>query len=564
MNLITPRDRIVTIPDGLPELTLGWEAVYWASKYLKQPDGPHTGEPWKFIESQAKFLLWWYSLSDDARWLYMHGVRRFAKGFGKSPFAAVMGLIELLAPVRFAGWCDNNGRCVGCRTGGECDHVVGKRVGMPLIQIAATAQDQANVNTMRMVRALVPKKSRIRDDYDIETGKTIFHVPGGGQLMIITSSPTTEEGALVTFGILDQTESFYPNNGGTDLMQVMDRNARKSGSRILETSNAWVPGKDSVAEHTYESWIAQEEGRLKGKQKILYDARMAPPDVDWDDPDDISRGVDFAYGDAYWVNRKDIVEAILSPLTPLDVTKRFYMNWPEAAEDAWVTQQEWAAMSDPTHHLADGADITLGFDGSRVDDATALIGCEIETGWVFELGIWETRDVRGNRIPIPAHEVDAAIAMAFRTWKVWAFFADVKEWEESTKVAWRKLYSDDLEFWAVPGGRDPQPIAWDMRSHVAEFTSACEMVQKEIENGSFGHDGSGMLGRHVIQARRRPNRWGVSIAKEAPKSPRKIDGTVAMIIARHARRLVLGSRQWKERIEKAGRPARGGRVWSWS
>ena len=247
---IAPRDRTITLPDGVPELTLGWEAIYWATMYLRQPDGDRAGEHWDFVESQTRFILWWYSLTDNARWIYNHGVRRFSKGYGKSPFAAVMSLIELLAPVRFAGWCDDEGLCIGCKTRAGCVHVIGKRVGMPLVQIAATAADQANVNTMRMVRALVPPKSRIKQDYDLDTGKTIFHVPGGGQLMIITSSPTTEEGALVTFGVMDQTESFYQTNGGIDLAEVMDRNARKSGSRLLETSNAWEPGRDSVAETT--------------------------------------------------------------------------------------------------------------------------------------------------------------------------------------------------------------------------------------------------------------------------------------------------------------------------
>lgn len=515
-----------------------------------------------------RFILWWYSLTDSARWEYMHGVRRFAKGFGKSPFAAVLGLIELLAPVRWAGWCDSSGKCVGCRVeirqaelerrqpalGRACDHVVGRRVGMPLVQIAATAENQANVNTMRMVRAMVPKKSRIKDDYDLEAGKTIFHVPGGGQLMIITSSPTSEEGALVTFGILDQTESFYHVNGGTELKRVMDRNARKSGSRLLETSNAWVPGRDSIAEETYEAWILQEEGRLKGSAKILYDSRMAPPDVDFGDPEDILRGVDFAYGDAYWVNREDIVEAILSPTTPLDVSKRFYFNWPESAEDAWVLPEQWRALAVPTHYMPEGSAITIGFDGSRIDDATALVGCEVETGFVFEIGIWETRDARGDRTPIPIGEVNAALDMAFETYDVWALFADVKEWEESTKVGWRAKFMETLEhrLWAVPGGRDPQPIAWDMRTHVGEFTAACEMVQKEIETGGFEHDGSGLLSRHAINARRAPNRWGMSISKEAPKSVNKIDGAVAMIIARHARRLVLGSKEWAERGQRKG------------
>jgi hypothetical protein len=31
---IAPRDRLVTLPEGVPELTLGWEAIHWATKYL--------------------------------------------------------------------------------------------------------------------------------------------------------------------------------------------------------------------------------------------------------------------------------------------------------------------------------------------------------------------------------------------------------------------------------------------------------------------------------------------------------------------------------------------------
>lgn len=548
---IAPRDRTVTIPDGVPELTLGWEAIHWAVKYLRQPDGENAGRRWEFIESQVRFLLWWYAIDNRGRWLYYHGVRRYPKGAGKSPFAAVLSLIELLAPVRLARF---DSRVIGGCTG--------RKVGMPLIQIAATSHDQANVNTMRMVRALLPEKSRIRSDYKVETGKTIFYVPGGGQLMVITSSPTTEEGALVTFGILDQTESFLPGNGGVELAEVLDRNVGKSGSRLLETSNAWEPGKESVAETTFDTWVAQEEGRLRGRGRILYDARMAPADTDFEDDDSLYRGVAHAYGDAWWVDIDDIVQnRILSPRTALDVSKRFYLNWPEDAEDAWTTQQLWARMADPSFYIADGDDIALGFDGSRVSDATALIGCHIETGYVFTLGVWEP----GTSKAIPYDEVDFVINDVKRRWNVCAFFADVKEWEESTKVTWRRLFEDSLLIWSVPGGRDPQPVAWDMRSHVSEFTAAAEMVNAEIENEppAFRHDGDSMLGRHVINARRRPNRFGISIGKEAPKSERKIDACVAMIIARHARRLVLASKAYKERQEKATKPGTR-RVWSFS
>jgi hypothetical protein len=459
-----------------------------------------------------------------------------------------MSMMELLAPIRFARWDSS-------APGG----VIGKPVSMPLVQIGASSHDQANINTMRMVRALLPKNSRILRDYDVEAGKTIFHIPGGGQLMVITSSPTTEEGALVTFAILDQTESFTPSNGGVNLAEVMDRNVAKSGSRIVETSNAWEPGKETVAETTFDTWVAQEEGRLKGKGKILYDSRMAPPDVDFDDVPSIRKALEFAYGDAYWVDIDDIVEnRILSPRTPLDVSKRYYFNWPESAADAWTTAQKWSVMADPEFRISDGDDIVMFFDGSRVEDATALVGCHVDSGFVFSLGVWEPRGTRR----IPADEVHAAVQAAKDRWNVCAFFADVKEWEESTKIAWRELFEETVCVWAVPSGRDPQPVAWDMRSHVGEFTQACEMVLSEIDKESFSHDGDSALGRHVINARRRPNRWGISIGKESPKSPNKIDACVCMIGARHARRLVLASKVYKERKETAKKGGR--RVWSFS
>lgn len=551
MVAIAPRDRLVTLPSGVPELTLGWEAIHWATKYLKQPDGPDAGLRWEFTESQVRFLLWWYAVTESGRWLFYHGVRRYPKGAGKSPFAAVLAMVELLAPVRLDRF--DSSKPGGC---------VGRRVAMPLVQIGASSHDQANVNTMRMVRALLPKNSRILRDYDVDAGKTIFHTPGGGQLMVITSSPTTEEGALVTFAILDQTESFTPTNGGVDLAEVMDRNVGKSGSRIIETSNAWEPGKETVAETTFDAWVAQEEGRLKGKGRILYDARMAPPDIDFDDVASIRKAVEFAYGDAYWADIEDIVEnRILSPRTPLDVSKRYYLNWPESPEDAWTTQQKWARMADLEFRISDGDDIVMFFDGSRVEDATALVGCHVESGFVFTLGVWEPR---GSRY-IPANEVHLAIQEAKERWHVCAFFADVKEWEESTKITWREWFEDSLDVWAVPGGRDPQPVAWDMRAHIAEFTYACEMVLSEINSPTrvFVHDGDSALGRHVTNARRRPNRWGVSIGKESPKSPNKIDACVCMIGARHARRLVLASKTYKERKATAS-SKRGGHVYSFS
>ena len=533
-------------------------------KYLHQPDGDGAGKRWRFTPQQARFVLWWYAVDARGRWIYTHGVRRLPKGAGKSPFAAVLALCELCGPVRFARWGrDASGRPAPA----------GKAVGMPLVQIAATAENQGLINTMRMVRALISdpegttarkSRSRVTAEYGLDAGKTLIYKPGGGQLHVITNSASATEGALTTFGVADQTELWTAGNGGQDLFRVMDRNAAKQGNRLIQTANAWNPGEGSIAQETFDAWVAEQEGRTRGRAKTLMDVRMAPPDTDVENRDSLIAGLRAAYGDSSWVDVEDIADNHVYDLkTPLDVSKRFYLNWPESPEDAWCDRREWDRWADPAAVVADGDDIALGFDGSRANDATALIGCRISDGYVFELGIWETEPLPGGgRTVIPAAEVDAAVARAFDRWNPVAFFADVKEWEQFTKISWPAAYSGRLEIMAVPGGRDPQPVAWDMRGHVAEFTAAAEMVNDEItgEEHVFSHDGSSVLARHVGSARRRPNRFGVSIGKESRDSPHKIDACVAMIIARHARRLYLTANA----AARKRKTQRTGRVWSYS
>ena len=102
---VAPADRLVTLPAGLPEYTLGYEAIRWATMYLRHPDGPNAGHRWAFTESQARFLLWWYALDQQTgRWLFDHGVRRLAKGAGKARSPASSRWLSSALP---SGWPDS-------------------------------------------------------------------------------------------------------------------------------------------------------------------------------------------------------------------------------------------------------------------------------------------------------------------------------------------------------------------------------------------------------------------------------------------------------------------------
>lgn len=574
---VAPADRLDTLPpwpwdvlDDEAPRTLGWHAIAWAEGWtgfpglpdgwrgLIQPNGPRARRPFRLTMRQRQFLLWFYALDDDAQWVYTSATRRLAKGSGKSPFAAVHCLTEFLAPVRLTTF-----------RRGAPGGVEGQQVDMPLVQIAATAESQTK-NTMRMVRAFAPKGSHVVDFYHLDPGLTRYYGVGERTLEVITSSVSASEGAESTFIVKDELEHWKPSNAGPALAATLDDNLAKSGARALGTCNAWEPGADSVAETDWDAWVLQEEGRLRDDAgRMLYDAVVAPPDTDMADAASLAAALQWVYADCEWKiphgpdgepvpgelpDVRPMMGRIWSPRAKPDDSQRKYLNRPTAAIDAWTTPEAWALLARPDLVVADREPIAMFFDGSRSDDATALIGCRISDGHVFTIGVWEP-DPGDTESVVPVHDVDLAVARAFQRWDVQGFFADVREWESFAKVSWPEAYADKLKVEAVPGGKDPQAIAWDMRSKTFDFTTACELTLAEIDEGSFTHDGDPRLGRHVGNARRRPNRYGVSIGKESPDSRRKIDAAVCMIGARMVRRLVLA----------AGPPKgkRPGRVVAW-
>jgi len=249
--------------------------------------------------------LHWYAVNEDGSWVYRRAVRRLAKGSGKSPFAAVIALVELCGNVRLKDFDP--------KAPGGC---VGKPVAMPLVQIAATAEIQTE-NTMRMVRAFAPKGSRIVADFGLDPGEKRYNKAGGGKLHVLTSSSSAAEGGEATCIIGDEPEHWLPSNGGPEFAATLADNLAKSGSRMIETCNSWMPGKDSVAEASFLAWVSQEEGHARGSTKILYDARVAPPTAVLTDSPDKTKGeigvteaLQFVYDDCWWADLEAIKERI--------------------------------------------------------------------------------------------------------------------------------------------------------------------------------------------------------------------------------------------------------------
>lgn len=547
----SPADRLATLPSGVPTLTLGFGVARWMERWLVQPNGPKARQPFRLIDSQLRFLAWWYAVDESGHWLFHHAVRRLAKGSGKSPFAAALALAELCGPVRLDDFDP--------RIPGGCH---GRRMDMPWVQIAATAESQT-ANTMRMVRAFAPKGSEIVKHFQLDPGKTIYYAVPEGKLEVITSSSTAAEGAEASFVIADETEHWKPSNGGPELARTLADNLAKSGSRMLETSNAWVPGSETVAELSWDAWLAQEEGRTRPDSKILYDARLASPDVTaWSDDDELRAGLAQVYGDCFWVDLRAIVARIRDLRSDPDDSRRKYLNRPTVSSGAWMDPQDWAQRTDATVVVADSDPIALFFDGSKSDDSTGLVGCDIATGHVFTLGCWERPlGPAGEGWEVDRADVDRTVRAVHAVRDVVAFFGDIREFESYIDT-WGQDFGGQYVIDAS-GGKSRHAVAWDMRANVREFTLAAERFKVDVLGGDLTHDGDARMARHVANAVQAPNKWGVSVSKESRESARKIDLVVCAIGARMVRRLVLASDAWAKRGQPTGKRPGKARAWGW-
>lgn len=381
------------------------------------------------------------------------------------------------------------------------------------------------------------------DDFKIDLGKELLYAHGGrGRLEAVTSSPRALEGPRASFCLKNETQHWFANNDGHAMAQVITRNATKASdgaSRVLAISNAHEPGEDSDAEHDYEAWQAIDQGKSRATG-FLYDSLEAPPDTDLADELQLRAGLRAARGDSTWLDEDRHVEEIYDPRNSPASSRRFYLNQIIAAEDAWIAPHEYDRLAvENAKPPGSGTEITLGFDGSKTDDHSALRGCRVSDGYVFTLGVWDPADHGGEA---PRELIDAAVHAAFGKYKVLGFFSDLHPWE-SYVDAWAEEFGQQLKVKASV----KHAIAWDMRGRQKEATIEIERLHDEILERAFQHDGNPAARQHFHNARRAPNAWGITVRKEHRMSQRKIDSVPATMLARTARRLL------KPRKKKTGR-----------
>ncbi|MFF3249727.1 terminase [Actinacidiphila glaucinigra] len=494
----------------LPGKTLGWQIAGWAAEYLKAEDGG----PWKFTREQLRFVLHWYAVDEHGRFTNRKGVLQRMKGWGKDPLLAVLCLVELVGPSRFSHWDE-----------------AGEPVGIPhpraWVQVTAVNQSQTT-NTMALIPSLM--SDHFKAKYNIKDGAVLIRANGGKcRLEAVTSSYRALEGKRTTFVLLNETHHWVAGNAGHKMYETIDGNATKQDSRYLAITNAYLPGEDSVAERMRESFNKIREGRAIDVG-FMYDSIEAHPKTPLT-PEALRIVLPKIRGDAVWLVPETIIQSVLDTTIAPSRSRRMWLNQIVAEEDAIYGPAEWDALVDESKTLKQGDEIVLGFDGGKSSDATALIALRVRDMCAFVLGVWEKPDgPQGEDWTVPRSQVDSEVHEAFRLFDVRAFFADVALWE-SYISDWSETYGERLAV-KSPSGKDA--IGWDMRGSQKTVTLAHERLMRSIFDAKLAHDGDLTLRRHVLNARRRTNNYGISFGKESKDSPRKIDAYAALMLAHEA------------------------------
>src|SRR5690606_7836132 len=141
---------------------------------------------------------------------------------------------------------------------------------------------------------------------------------------------------------------------------------------------------------------------------------------------------------------------------------------------------DWLACQDLTKTVDERDQIVLGFDGSRgrnrgVPDATALIGCRVSDGHLFEIRVWEQPPGPAGRVGGAIRvEVDAGVGEALRRCGVVGVCGDASGWSRQVagweakfrhRVRVKATQSAPIAGW--PRGRDSRVTEYLSRFHDA-------------------------------------------------------------------------------------------------
>jgi phage terminase large subunit-like protein len=509
----------------IPELDMTWPTLGelicdWFERYLVHGPGDLRGQPYRLDDEKRALVYRMYEIYPPGH--AQAGRRRFKrcalslrKGSAKTEFAAAIAAAELhpAAPVRCIGF-DDEGQPIGAG------------VRDPYIPMCAYTEEQSEDLAYAALYTMI-SEGPLAKDFDIGLAR-IMRKDGAGKAVPLATAPDSRDGARTTFEHFDETHRFtLPRLRQAHQTMLANLPKRRAADAwALETTTAPSPGEGSVAEHTM-AYARQVAAGTITDSRLFYFHRQASDKHDLTNDDGVRAAVLEASGPvAEWSDIDAIVEQWRDPSSDRTYLERVWLNRVVRGAERAFDHEAWWKLVDQ-RVIGDRELVVLGFDGSRRQDATALVATHIESGIQWPVGIWQ-RPYNIEDWEVPVLEVDTAVADAFRRFNVWRMYADPPYWE-TYLAKWAGEYGAErvVEWWT----NRQKPMAYAVRAYA-----------QAIAAGELKHNGDRLLAEHIGNAVRRPlafvdedgkPMW--TIQKERPDSPAKIDAAMAAVLAWEAR-----------------------------
>jgi len=489
--------------------SLGLVVGQWIQDYCVVPDRELRGKPFVLTDEQLMFLLWHYSLTEEGKWRYPRGSQLMRpQKWGKGPLVAAICCVEAAGPVLFDGW-DAQGEPVG------------RPWATPHIQVTAGSEDQT-ANTWRALQPMI-ELGPLGDSFITDTGLTRINLPGGGLIEPVTASARSRLGQRITFAVQDETHAWNRANHGLQLADNQRRNLAGVGGRFVETTNAYDPVEQSVAQRTqsepgvYIDDVDGGPGSIRNKQERRKVMRKA-------------------YGDSLltkggWVDL-DRIDAEVEALLEHDPAQaeRFFLNRKLAQEGAAFDIEHIRTLVRPRRQLPEQSVITLGVDGARHNDSLAVVGTDVRTGYQWLVALVERPDHAPEDYEHDLDRIDGPVSELIENdrYVVWRAYCDDQHIRHLVD-SWQNRFGVK-RFVTWHTNRDKQ-MAWATRRY-----------EEAISAGDVSFDGNPRFMDHLRNARKRmvtalddKERQMHVLSKSSITSPHKIDAAAAAVLSWEAR-----------------------------
>lgn len=431
------------------------------------------------------------------------------KGSAKTEFAVWIASEELdpEGPVRCDGF-DAFGRPVG------------RSVPSPYIPLFAFAAEQVEDLAFGVMCDIL-QHSPIASRFDIGLERICRAENARAKAVPLAGAPNSRDGALTTFQHKDETHRM-DSQRHRDSHRTTQANLTKryiAEPWELQTTTAWVPGTNSVAEQTAKYAEQVGEGKIKDS-RLFYFHRQASDGYDLKDRMQLRHAVVEAAGAmASWKDIEGICDLWQDPEADFEYLERVYLNRPIATASQAFNASIWATMAAPQCPMP-REKITLGFDGSIKDDSTALIATHLASGYQWVVGLWEKPQSSHADWEVPRTEVNDVVAEAFNSYEVVMLYGDPSKFE-----TW-------MAEWAGRYGAK-RVVAWPTTLY-RKMATALKAYANAINAGEVLHDGDARFAHHIGNAQKKQQNFldddGTPlwlIQKDRPGSPNKIDAAMA-------------------------------------